>query len=99
MHEQTKRRSYQSEQKRLDELLPDKSSPACPERSAQGKFPFPLDHAREQQTSEVRRRDQQRTDCSPDYDENFWPQIHHKTFAQPRDVRGTHVGGIRIVAV
>ncbi len=81
------------------ELLPDKSSPACPERSAQGKFPFPLDYAREQQTSEVRRRNQQRTDCSPDDDENFRPQIHHKTFAQRRDVSGTHVRRIRIVAI
>src|SRR5207244_10006670 len=66
--EQTERGSGQSEQQRLNELLSDKPSPAGPERCAQGKFTFPLDHAREQQTSEVRRRDQQRTDCSPDDD-------------------------------
>src|SRR6476661_4022320 len=58
-NEQTECGSDRSQEKRLDELLPNELSSARAQGSTQRKLPFAFNHAREQQAGEIRRRDQE----------------------------------------
>ena len=98
-NEQTECGSDRSQEKRLDELLPNELSSARAQGSTQRKLPFAFDHAREEQAGEIRRRDQECAERRTDDDKNLRPQIHDEALVQRRHVGGARVRRIWIVAI